>query len=359
MKTFYKLGAFLLLAGFFNACGSGDKNISEREEKKPLIVDLDGEREKILYDTIEIVTPVLPEDEIIAEISKVQYFDNHFYILDCRQRKMMKFARDGQYAGTVSHRGTGPGEYSDIVDFDVTPDGKLNILDVSQGKIHVYSANTLEPINDLPIDCRGLRFAIADSTNFYFENVFAARGKRSKLVNYNLIDGKVETIFDYSLDNEDRAAGNGRTHIWRSGQKVLFYNRFSPTIYSLSDTIYPAYTFKTGDLPDETAIQQLINMSKAGPGQLDREDTAIIRDIQDVYVTPGYTSIRINSIPSQQLFIDNISGKMMEVTLDERFNDCKPGAIGIAEDAFITIKHNRENDIIELVLYKLKRQSID
>lgn len=358
MGAIYRLVILLAVTSCLSACVNGDKDVRNADSPSLMTVNLDGDKGVLAYDTIETIIPVLPDNEVLAVISKVQYCNNRFYVLDSRQEQLTVFEKNGHYAGKLNRRGSGPGEYSGIADFDVTPDGKLYLLDVSQRKIHVYSADSLKPQADMSLESPGLKFAVTDSADLYFENVYLGRGQRSKLVRYDSDNGRSETILDYSLANEDKAAGKGRTHLWRSGNTVLFYDRFSPNIYSLSDSaINIMFTLKTVNLPDESQIRQLIDQSKTAPGQRNRDNSPMIRDIQDVYITPDYTSIKVNSIPPQQLFIDNVSGEIMEVTYDDRFNHCKPGAIGIAGDAFITTKYDSEKDTHNLVLYKLKRQS--
>lgn len=349
-----KLAAISCLC--LSACVNVEKHTEDTMPEIQMTIDIDGEKGILVYDTITTVTPVLTDDDILADISKIQFSNDRFYILDSRQNQMMIFTRDGRYAGKVSNKGSGPGEYSRIADFDVATDGRLYILDTNQKKMLIYSADTLEPVSDMPLECRGLKFAVADSSNLYFENVLTGRGKRSKLVRYNSEDGKSEPILHYTINNEDKAAGKGPTHLWRSGSTIVFYDRFSTNIYSLSGTaVNIIYTLDTKNLPDEAGIQNMIDESAINPQQRDRSSSAIIRDIQDIYVTPDYTSIKINSLPPQQLFIDNSTGEVLEVAHDQRLDHCKAAAMTVAGDYFVTARHDLENDTFELVLYKLKR----
>lgn len=356
MKQIQHLFKLLVVTLCLSACSHKDNKPQDTPPSSQISINLDAKNGILAYDTIEIIALILPENEVLADISKIQCVNSRFFVMDDRQNLLMIFAMNGQYEGKLDRKGNGPGEYSDITDFDVTSDGKLYIFDVNQRKIHIYSSDSLNPISDIPIECRGIKFAVADSANFYFENVHVEKGKRSKLVRYNSNNSKSETIMDYTRANEYRAVGKGRSHLWRSGSTILFYDRFSPNIYSLSDSsIEIKFTLETKNLPDESQIQRLIDESKANPGQRSRENTQIIRDIQDVFITPDFTSIKVNSIPPQQLFIDNVSSEVLEVAFDERFNHCKPGAMGVAGDSFITIRYTPNSEIPSIVMYKLKR----
>lgn len=260
MKKIQHFFALLMGISCLNSCLTGDKYLREGDMIPLKSIKLDAGKGSLSYDTIEIIKPIMPDDVIHANIAKIQYFNNNFYVLDSKQNQLIAFTREGLYKGCIGKHGNGPGEYYRIDDFDISPEGELYILDANQKKIHQYSAVSLKPQGDISIECSGTKFSAANSTSFFFENVFVNHSKRSKLVKYNIKTGKVQIIRDYLITNEYNSVGKGRTHLWRSGNTILFYDRFSPDIYSLSDTTCNIlYSLETENLPDEKMIHKMIN----------------------------------------------------------------------------------------------------
>lgn len=78
------------------------------------------------------------DDSMIGDVGKLVIRNGKFYILCKKQSAVFVFDKDGKFLSRAGRVGRGPGEYSDISDFDITPDGDIHINDPLQGKIYVY-----------------------------------------------------------------------------------------------------------------------------------------------------------------------------------------------------------------------------
>lgn len=323
---------------------------SDKTDRSGYCFDLTQVPESLSYDSIIELPLKLPEDEIIGEFSKILHCKDNFFILDNKQNRIWSFDKSGNCLDILCSIGTGPGEYARIADFDIDND-YLYLLDVIGRKILCFSSETMSFIKSNQTRQPGLCFAVGDSSHFYFENPINNQDN-VKLSLWNSADGVNNPILKYKIEDESRARGKGRTHFWRSGQKILYYSRFSPTIYILSDTgITDSIDIVSRHFPTSEQIQHMINESKMDSPRTSRNDSPVIRDIRDVYITPQWTSVNVYSTPSELLFIDNSTGRPGKVEFDERFADCRKSAMGVCGEYFITVKENNQNQ--SLILYTL------
>lgn len=95
------------------------------------------------FKKIELIALETTPESVIAEINKVVFFGNRYYILDRRQNAIFVYDQKGQFIfHTKSLAGRGPGEYNRIIDFNINEaKEQLEILDPPSHKIMVYSLN--------------------------------------------------------------------------------------------------------------------------------------------------------------------------------------------------------------------------
>ena len=78
------------------------------------------------------------QDCLIASIDKVKKVKDKFYILDRTNNAIFIFKETGEYFQTLFKVGNGPGEYLQLMDFDVEDDN-LYILDFARQAILKYN----------------------------------------------------------------------------------------------------------------------------------------------------------------------------------------------------------------------------
>lgn len=350
MKKILILSALSLLL-FIASCTSdreGDKTGKYSRE-----IDLMEAPQTLAYDSIIELPLKLPKDEAIGDFSKILYDNGKFFIMDSRQNRLWAFDESGNLAGILNAIGTGPGEYARLSDFDIA-DGQLYVLDVTGRKILHYSPDSLSFIQSIPVDRPGLCFAVGDSEYFYFENPIKNKDN-TKLALWDALNGELKPILKYGMENEAKAGGKGRTHFWRSGQNLVYYDRFTPTVYILgNEGVSDSICFSSQNYPTQDQIQQMIEETSMPAQPRPKGASPIIRDIRDVYITPSWTSVNVFSSPYELLFVDNESGRPGKVEFDDRFEGCRKSAMGVCGEYFITLKEDDRN--VSLILYSLTKK---
>lgn len=95
---------------------------------------------QIIEDITFIPLETKPEC-LIGSVGKVLYRHGKYYILDyfTGRNSIQVFGSDGKHAGSISKTGRGPGEFKDILDFDVDENGSVYLINSIDGKILVFN----------------------------------------------------------------------------------------------------------------------------------------------------------------------------------------------------------------------------
>lgn len=108
------------------------------------IVFVKGE-EIVRLDSIIGETRIVPletkTESLIGSVQKIIFRNDKFYLFDIYRSKnaIHIFDLTGKHIRTLSRIGRGPGEYRDIMDFDVDDSGNIFLLNASGGNIIVYN----------------------------------------------------------------------------------------------------------------------------------------------------------------------------------------------------------------------------
>lgn len=113
------------------SCSTGiDPVLSERS----IVVDPETEvlyQPSLLFDSIQLIPLETNSKSVFAECRKLMITDDTFYIWDPSQYSILAFDMKGRFKfNTASFNGRGPGEYLNILDFDISPfTNNLEILE--------------------------------------------------------------------------------------------------------------------------------------------------------------------------------------------------------------------------------------
>lgn len=147
-----KLLCFVCMAVVFTQCVRTSDGI---EPESSYFFDL-NRRESIteLFDHIESAetVPLETTDEcLIGTIDKILAWEDRYYILDGKFRRILCFDTEGRFLSKLDKVGRGPGEYMYIRDFDIR-DERLYVLEID--KIMVYDLSG-EFQKSIPVDYGG------------------------------------------------------------------------------------------------------------------------------------------------------------------------------------------------------------
>jgi hypothetical protein len=93
----------------------------------------------LVFDSCKVIKLETTDDALIGGyIGKIKKTPDAYYMV-CDFAFLLKFDKNGKFLQKIMKLGSGPGEYSAIYDYDISPNGDFLIFDVN--KIHVYDNN--------------------------------------------------------------------------------------------------------------------------------------------------------------------------------------------------------------------------
>ena len=104
---------------------------------------------------------------LCQNFDKIEYYKDRFFILDFFKKKLVVCDKWGNLVAKVGRRGNGPGEYMNIVDFDVDSKGSVYCLDGQLDKLFIYDSNLKEKSN-LKLSFEADAIQIFDNGDFLF-----------------------------------------------------------------------------------------------------------------------------------------------------------------------------------------------
>lgn len=146
----------MLSVPFFCLCGCANRhNHDISADAVCITVNPDNPEQldiETLFSSIEVTPLESSTASLFSRCDKMFFFGGKYYILDRKANCIFIFNADGTFLRSSKNRqGSGPGEYYCIVDFDISKDNCIEILDVSAYKIRKYDDrfNFLDEI-DIP-----------------------------------------------------------------------------------------------------------------------------------------------------------------------------------------------------------------
>ncbi|WP_158602530.1 6-bladed beta-propeller [Proteiniphilum sp. X52] len=91
-----------------------------------------------VFDGYYSVTLETKQENLIADIDKIEITDKRFYILDRRNCVISIFDKNGFYISKIDRKGQGPDEYLDIADFAIS-DTLVYVLSRIEKKLFIYT----------------------------------------------------------------------------------------------------------------------------------------------------------------------------------------------------------------------------
>ena len=92
-----------------------------------------------LFSEVKVVPLETNTESLITSISKVQYYQSQYYILDDRSQQIFCFNDEGDFVFKIAAQGKGPGEYNYITNFSIDEKkNKLIVPDPVVQRVHFY-----------------------------------------------------------------------------------------------------------------------------------------------------------------------------------------------------------------------------
>ena len=259
------------------SCGNRENNVVKIEDGQLTLVFYEQSTSSFFSDRIfgEIEMSLLETTDncIVGRNPDLKIDDHHYFIRDYQQYFFFRFDRSGKFINKIGSRGGGPGEYSEINDFDIDPE--TNTLEVltMDGQIMKYNYDgTFLSSTKFGEDIT----AFIKTGDIYWINLGTSKlahdGRLLKV-------SKDGTVIEKYLPLETEWPLIIDLSFSRSGNIINFKENFNHTMYRITDNGPVATTiidFGNYDIP-----KSLFNMDfRAGIDELRRKGYAGI----DVYL---------------------------------------------------------------------------
>lgn len=243
MKNTGKLSLIIIII-LLISCNRKDNGSHKAENfKSPYEVDVSYKsnskiKTSSFIEDFKIVQLSTSNDNLIFEISKIQYMNEKIYILDISGNRMFIFNNDGTLYKKLDKRGLGPGEYIQLMDFYIDED-ILHVLDYTQQAILSYDSN-LEFINKTNYKSFGSRFTYHNKS---YWNYNEPSGQKSDY-QFSSYTKEGKSIKNFLPRNSTKHQYNwaGVNVFALNGEKKYLSPRYDDIIYSITDdNIKPEY----------------------------------------------------------------------------------------------------------------------
>lgn len=228
MKLLQTLLLFSII--IFSSCSEQ----KDEEQSNGIFVTFKSDKEikaSSFIDDFKIVQLATNDDNLIFEISKIQYMNEKIYILDISGNRIFIFNNDGTLYKKLDKRGVGPGEYIQLMDFYIDED-ILHVLDYTQQAILSYDSN-LEFINKTNYKSFGSKF-ISHNNSYLIYNEPSGQDPDYQ---FTLLSDKEERMKEFLPRNSinHQIIWAGATVFTLNGEKKYLTPRYNDTIYSITD----------------------------------------------------------------------------------------------------------------------------
>lgn len=364
--------ASVVLIVLLCSCGRS-KNFTTVDEI--IKIDLLSEADMTLSNLSEIASDIqyIPlqtiDSSLISRIDKVVITDDNIYVNN-RGADILCFDKNGNFVSKLSKTGRGPGEYTIIMDFDISSDSKKLIL-LANGKILLYNIN-------------GKEYAFAKSIDLY-EGVlkisFIPGTDNILLSNGPWFGNETSLNLVINLDRDTlllkpncykyEKLGSGFRAIndaiqYKLGDKVLFKEGFSDTIFYVNsklDQLAPHIILDSHGTVPPPKVRGDMEYAKAHSGKF--SSVAVAYEVpRYIFYYYMYKSTR------HKIIYDKESKKKYELTLENAILDDLNGGPNIdlnmqnctgtyfytSVDAIKLKNHIQSDDYFNAVVKEQKRK---
>lgn len=189
----------------------------------------------------------------IGEISKIQYVNGLFFIMDKHGQKLFSFDEKGKCNLLLDKLGKSSREYVEMRDFYVC-DSSIYILDYPAQKILVYDINGMYKKTIKMKDISG-NFIFADSNSIYLVNEYSDTPKGK----FHLFKTDLNGNYISAMITFDELGQFSDDYYTRCGNMFIYGGRPDNILYSLTDN--SSKSFLTFDFGEKSMPKELYSLN--------------------------------------------------------------------------------------------------
>lgn len=268
--------------------------------------------EEVKTDTAEITNvtyiPLETKDEcLLGYINKILYRNGKYYVLDKMQNNgVFIFDEAGRFLSSIVKPGQGPGEYVELMDMDVDSLGNVYVADNARMNIICYKQGNPEQYEVIPIGKHFMEFCCLNTHIFLLREVFG-EGENLKLARFDKENNTLTTLCEplYDSVNELSIMKCSQHYLYRNGNSILYNERFTPYIYSISPEgkLNKLFTIASDNYIPEEILKDL-----EGNPQKFFQEKRYIKDIISIYENEEYLICMPFITPSATYLLISKSG---------------------------------------------------
>jgi len=247
----------MLFSFFILSCNNKERKIEEGEiilENTSLIY-LKPDTSKYIYlsditKKIKIIPLETTNDSFLGKISKIEYDDDHYFILNNFDKLVYVFDLNGKFKTRIGNVGNGPGEIQYPECFALDRD--LKEVWVTNNFRSIFKFNYSGKYKESrPINVFFSDFCIADAYTYMHTSKRANYDSHNDQIAYNLwvenVQNEITTYFPFDpvLYPNGGIYYETKTPFCRVGESIIYSYAFNDTIYSIDkETLTPKYIIK-------------------------------------------------------------------------------------------------------------------
>ncbi len=245
MKNVYKF--WLVFIFLTTSCTNKNKSVLESDvqiipinlsDSKSLNKSFSNSIDNFSY--LELKTK---SEDYIAEITKVEQFENNYYVLDSKKSNLFVFDNSGNMIRKIGQRGNGPGEYKDIISFAINREKKsISILSRNTIKILEYDLKG-KFIQDLSFSSFFPKKMNLINNEYYALYTDYSNDSFKDLVYVDLFGKIVREDFSYPKDIFEMSF-DFTGDISKIGNRFLYSRSTGSEIYEIDNKLNIKYIYK-------------------------------------------------------------------------------------------------------------------
>jgi hypothetical protein len=277
---------------------------------------------------------------LVGGISKIIHRNNCFYILDGSSLQILVFRETGEFLYSINKPGRGPGEYLYINAFDVTRSGDVLIFDSMNSKLFVYSEGATRQEE---FKLEHYFYEMAESGvdgQLLIRNQIREGNLLNSFAHYSYKTGELSpaAIQNPYINEFFNLPFIGVSQIFRSGDRLLFHNRFTGEIYESHEGVFSLFMRVKGEFPStENLAEQQRSQRLVMPDW-------IIYELYNIFCTEHYVFFRfVNGVFHQTIVASTETGKALRIADPSPSGESGTGffgenrVMGATRDRFFTI----------------------
>ena len=232
---------------------------NESDDITELYVVLNDNQKNIsdYVEKMEVIVLETNDDCLISSVAKIKYINEKLYVFDIRMNSLFVFNKDGSCDTILSKRGGGPGEYIQLIDFDVA-ENHIQVLE-PLGAIKRYDFD-LEFIGEDKFNIYSSQFIQKKDTVFLW-NESTNSPNEFYITSINLNNNEIHNFLKMpirSKKNVGAIIGNINTFVLKNEQ-LYASSKLDNMIYYYSDNnFHPKYriTFDKNNFPQNQDVYE-------------------------------------------------------------------------------------------------------